>query len=338
MRSSKQRSRSKPNRPRTLGNIVNRVFDSSGPEGKVRGTPQQIIEKYQFLARDAQLSNDRVAYENFLQHSEHYTRMLGEANRELQREADERRDGQGGPGPLRPNGADNGQPDDEGYSDSFSDPYRPQPQQRDYQAREQNPRDQGQRDQGQRDQGQRDQGQRDQGQREQGQREHQPRDFQPREPQIRDQTPREPRDQQPRDQQPRDQQPRDQQPRDQQPRDQQIRSQKPREPREPREPFKREHTKPDQQPQPTRPVISSMMPDLSSLGAPPDDADDVSTLVVTPEMQPSEVLAAKAPRRRPAPRKPKADAAGESVESAAADTADRAAENAAENAVEKAAE
>ena len=46
MRSSKSRSRSKANRPRTLGNITNRVFDSSGPEGKVRGTPQQIIDKY----------------------------------------------------------------------------------------------------------------------------------------------------------------------------------------------------------------------------------------------------------------------------------------------------
>ena len=54
MRSSKSRSRNKSNRQRTLGNIVNRVFDSSGPEGKVRGTPQQIIEKYLTLARDAQ--------------------------------------------------------------------------------------------------------------------------------------------------------------------------------------------------------------------------------------------------------------------------------------------
>ena len=83
MRSSKSRSRSKSNRPRSMGNIVNRVFDSSGPEGKVRGAPQQIIEKYLVLARDAQLSNDSVAYENFLQHAEHYTRMLGEAQREL---------------------------------------------------------------------------------------------------------------------------------------------------------------------------------------------------------------------------------------------------------------
>ncbi len=90
MRSSKSRSRSKTNRPRTLGNIINRVFDSSGPEGKVRGTPQQIIEKYQFLARDAQLSNDRVAAENFNQHAEHYTRMLAEATREMAAEQEAR--------------------------------------------------------------------------------------------------------------------------------------------------------------------------------------------------------------------------------------------------------
>lgn len=87
-----------------MGNIVNRVFDSSGPEGKVRGTPQQIIDKYMILARDAQLSNDRVAAENFLQHAEHYTRMLGEAQREMQREADSRREqNEGGSNGFRDN-------------------------------------------------------------------------------------------------------------------------------------------------------------------------------------------------------------------------------------------
>ena len=82
MRTSKTRTRSKQNRNRSVGNVVNRVFDSSGPEGKVRGTPQQIIEKYNQLARDAQLSNDRVAAENFQQHAEHYQRMLGMAVKE----------------------------------------------------------------------------------------------------------------------------------------------------------------------------------------------------------------------------------------------------------------
>ncbi|MEL6587064.1 MAG: DUF4167 domain-containing protein [Pseudomonadota bacterium] len=85
MRSSKSRSRNKNrnNRP-SGGNIVNRVFDSSGPEGKVRGTPQQIIDKYNQLARDAQLAGDRVAVENFQQHAEHYTRMLAAAQKEIE--------------------------------------------------------------------------------------------------------------------------------------------------------------------------------------------------------------------------------------------------------------
>ena len=81
--SSKSRSRNKSsNRNRNVGNIINRVFDSAGPEGKVRGTPQQIIDKYQTLTRDAQLSGDRVSAENFQQHAEHYLRMLNEAQRE----------------------------------------------------------------------------------------------------------------------------------------------------------------------------------------------------------------------------------------------------------------
>jgi len=79
---NKSRSRNKNQNRRSTTNVVNRVFDSTGPEGKVRGTPQQIIEKYQSLARDAQLSGDRVAAENFQQHSEHYIRLLGAAMRE----------------------------------------------------------------------------------------------------------------------------------------------------------------------------------------------------------------------------------------------------------------
>lgn len=87
MRSSKSRSRNKNrnNRP-SGGNIINRVFDSSGPEGKVRGTPQQIIEKYNQLHRDAQLAGDRVNAENYAQHAEHYTRLLASAQQEVERQ------------------------------------------------------------------------------------------------------------------------------------------------------------------------------------------------------------------------------------------------------------
>ncbi|MGB0497652.1 MAG: DUF4167 domain-containing protein [Rubricella sp.] len=91
---NKNRSRNKNNRKNNAGNVVNRVFDSAGPEGKVRGTPAQVIEKYQTLARDAQLSGDPVAAENFLQHAEHYVRMLAEANAQIEAQAARQREQQ----------------------------------------------------------------------------------------------------------------------------------------------------------------------------------------------------------------------------------------------------
>ena len=86
MRSSnKSRNRGKNTNRRGYngGSIINRVFESAGPDGKVRGTPQQIIDKYISLAHDSQLSGDRVSAENFQQHAEHYSRILSEAQKEL---------------------------------------------------------------------------------------------------------------------------------------------------------------------------------------------------------------------------------------------------------------
>ena len=92
--SNKSRSRNKNNgNRRSMANAANRVFDSAGPEGKVRGTPQQIIEKYMTLFRDSQLSGDRVAAENFQQHAEHYIRLLSEALKE-QKDRKEQQDAQ----------------------------------------------------------------------------------------------------------------------------------------------------------------------------------------------------------------------------------------------------
>lgn len=71
------RHKSRGNKP--SGNVLNRVYESAGPEGKVRGTAQQIIDKYLLLARDAQTSGDRVVAENFLQHAEHYIRLVNSA-------------------------------------------------------------------------------------------------------------------------------------------------------------------------------------------------------------------------------------------------------------------
>ena len=58
----------------------NHVFDSSGPEMRVRGTAQQLYDKYTQLARDAASSADRVLSEGYYQHAEHYFRIVSAIN------------------------------------------------------------------------------------------------------------------------------------------------------------------------------------------------------------------------------------------------------------------
>jgi hypothetical protein len=53
-----------------------RNFDSSGPEVKIRGTAAHIFDRYCQLARDANASGDRIAAESYLQHAEHYYRIM----------------------------------------------------------------------------------------------------------------------------------------------------------------------------------------------------------------------------------------------------------------------
>lgn len=57
----------------------NRTFDSNGPEIKIRGSAAHVYEKYLQLARDANTMGDRVMAENYLQHAEHYYRILSAA-------------------------------------------------------------------------------------------------------------------------------------------------------------------------------------------------------------------------------------------------------------------
>jgi len=66
------------------GNPLTRTYDSSGPDVKIRGTAQHIAEKYAQLARDAQSSGDRVIAENYLQHAEHYNRIIAAAQAQMQ--------------------------------------------------------------------------------------------------------------------------------------------------------------------------------------------------------------------------------------------------------------
>jgi Domain of unknown function (DUF4167) len=69
-----KRSRSRGRRPQS--NNLNRTFDSTGPEIKIRGSASHVYEKYLQLARDANAAGDRVAAENYLQHAEHYWRIM----------------------------------------------------------------------------------------------------------------------------------------------------------------------------------------------------------------------------------------------------------------------
>jgi len=54
----------------------NHVFDSNGPDVRLRGTSQQLFEKYLQLGRDATSAGDRVMAESYFQHAEHYFRIL----------------------------------------------------------------------------------------------------------------------------------------------------------------------------------------------------------------------------------------------------------------------
>ena len=63
-------------RGRKNHNGANKTLDSNGPDVKIRGSAAHICEKYQSLARDAHASGDRISAENYLQHAEHYYRIL----------------------------------------------------------------------------------------------------------------------------------------------------------------------------------------------------------------------------------------------------------------------
>ena len=64
-------------------NPLTRNYESNGPDVKIRGSAQQIAEKYSTLARDAHSSGDRVMAENYLQHAEHYYRIIAAAQAQM---------------------------------------------------------------------------------------------------------------------------------------------------------------------------------------------------------------------------------------------------------------
>ncbi len=89
--SSSKRSRGgRANGKRPNQNSRASVFESNGSDSKVKGTAAQVLEKYQAMARDAIAAGDRITAENYLQHAEHYYRLLS-----LQQGSEERSGGRG---------------------------------------------------------------------------------------------------------------------------------------------------------------------------------------------------------------------------------------------------
>ena len=88
----RMRGRGNNNNNRKGPNPLTRSYESNGPDVKIRGTAQQVADKYTALARDAQSSGDRVIAENYLQHAEHYNRLIAAAQAQQQSQQQNTRD------------------------------------------------------------------------------------------------------------------------------------------------------------------------------------------------------------------------------------------------------
>ena len=104
-------------------NPLSRNFESNGPDVKVRGNAAHVAEKYLQLARDAQSSGDPVLAENYLQHAEHYFRIVAAAQ-----QAQQYRDQPGSQAPEVDEDDDFPAINDRFASPEPLVPFRPQPQ------------------------------------------------------------------------------------------------------------------------------------------------------------------------------------------------------------------
>src|SRR5579863_3503865 len=114
-------------------NPMTRVFESNGPDIKIRGTASHVAEKYVQLARDARSSGDPVAAENYYQHAEHYFRLIAAAQEQF-------RQNQPQPRPDAEIASEDGD-EEESFSSFGQEPGFVPVQQQPYQPRDNNPRD-----------------------------------------------------------------------------------------------------------------------------------------------------------------------------------------------------
>src|SRR5690348_9079802 len=138
MRNGHKRMRGRNNNHhRKSQNPLTRVYESNGPDVKIRGTASQVAEKYIQLARDAQGSGDPVAAENYYQHAEHYFRLIAAAQEQFRQQNPYYQQGQQQPqqGQQPQQQGGNPQAADESFDDGEDDgygqnePYNPQQQQ-----------------------------------------------------------------------------------------------------------------------------------------------------------------------------------------------------------------
>jgi hypothetical protein len=123
-------------------NPLTRVYESNGPEVKIRGTAHHVAEKYLQLARDAQASGDPVTAENHYQHAEHYFRLIAAAQEQFRQQNPYYQPQQGMPGEGNRDDQLEGDDDDGGQPMQGQPPIQGQPnygnqQQPQYQPREQ---------------------------------------------------------------------------------------------------------------------------------------------------------------------------------------------------------
>lgn len=117
-------------------NPMTRVFESNGPDIKIRGTASHVAEKYVQLARDARSSGDPVAAENYYQHAEHYFRLIAAAQEQFrQNQPQPRMDAE-----MQP-AVEDGEDDGENFSHFGQEPGFVPQQQQPY-IRDNAPRDQ----------------------------------------------------------------------------------------------------------------------------------------------------------------------------------------------------
>jgi hypothetical protein len=116
------------------GNIPlnrNHVFDSSGPDLRIRGTAQQLFEKYLQLGRDATGAGDRVMAESYFQYAEHYFRIVSAINQASQQSQPQQPHYQGGQPQQNQQGGQQGHPQN-GQRRQANEDYQPEEDQQGY--------------------------------------------------------------------------------------------------------------------------------------------------------------------------------------------------------------